>query len=475
LAVFGQAALSPFHKMAVHRSSGESTLAKVRIGNGCGFWGDNLDAPIALAERGRLDYLTLEYLAELTMSILALQKQQNPERGFASDFLDVLDRLAPSLKSQPGLKVITNAGGMNPAACARQSRMVLDRHGLNDRRIGVVSGDDLWPDLDRLLASGEPFTNLDDGGSLQSLLSRVVSANAYLGARPIITALHQGASIVITGRIADASLTVAPAVHELHWGWDDWNRLSSATVAGHLIECGAQATGGLWCNWQDAPDFANVGYPIVEIGADGSFLLSKTPESGGAVNCETITEQLLYEVGDPRAYLTPDVVADFTSVQMQQDGPETVSIRGARGLPATDSYKVSIAYRDGFTASGMLAISGPDARIKAKRCGEMIFSRLERAGAIPEYKNVELLGTNDVVPGVLPVTYEPVEVVLRVSVRDNRRAVVERFTKEIAPLVTSGPPGVTGYATGRPTVREVFGYWPALVSKNMVNARVELM
>jgi hypothetical protein len=450
-------------------------LASVRIGNGCGFWGDNLDAPIALAEGGRLDYLTLEYLAELTMSILALQKQRDPQSGFAGDFLDVLERLAPFLKAQPNLKVITNAGGMNPAGCARQTRAILDRHGLNDRRIGIVSGDDLLPDLDRLLGSGEPFTNLDDGGSLQTVRDRVVSVNAYLGARPIVTALEQGASIVITGRVADASLTVAPAVHELGWSWDDWNRLASATVAGHLIECGAQATGGLWCNWQEAPDLGNVGYPIVEIAADGSFSLTKTPESGGVVNVETVAEQLLYEVGDSAAYLTPDVVADFTSVQVQPVRRDTVGIRDVRGLPATDSYKVSIAYRDGFMASGMLAISGPNAQIKAKECGAIIFSRLWRAGVVPEHKNVELLGTNDVVPGVLPVLFDPLEIVLRVSVRDSRRAVVERFTKEIAPLVTSGPPGVTGYATGRPPVREVFGYWPALVSKKMVTAQVALL
>ncbi len=446
----------------------------IRIGNGCGFWGDNLDAPVLLAEHGRLDYLTLEYLAELTMSILALQKQRDPQAGFAGDFLDVLERLAPILGAQPGLKVITNAGGMNPLACAARARAVLDKAGLADRKIATVSGDDLLPSLDQLLAGGRPLANLDTGQPLARVRDRVVSANAYLGARPIAEALRQGAAVVVTGRVADASLTLGPAAHEFGWAWDDWDRLAGGTVAGHLIECGAQVTGGLWCNWREAPDLACVGYPVAEVAADGSFHITKPPATGGAVNEETVAEQLLYEVGDPAAYLTPDVVADFTSVSLSRAGPDTVRVQGARGRPATDTYKVSIAYRDGFTASGTLVVFGPDAADKARRCGAMILDRLGRAGVVPEHHSVECLGAGAVVPGVVPATGAPPEVVLRVAVRDSRRAVVERFTKEFAPLVTSGPPGVTGYTTGRPPVREVFAYWPALLDKSAVAAEVRL-
>jgi hypothetical protein len=450
-------------------------VERVRIGNGCGFWGDNLDAPIQLAQNGRLDYLTLEYLAELTMSILALQKQRDPKAGFATDFLDVLERLAPILHSQPGLKVITNAGGMNPTACATRARTLLDRVGLTDRVIAVVTGDDLLPRLDQLVADGHALANLDTGEPLTAVRSHVVSANAYLGARPIADALRQGASVVITGRVADASLTLGPAVHELGWGWSDWNRLAAGSIAGHVIECGAQATGGLWCNWREAPDLAEVGYPIAEIDADGSFRITKPPNTGGAVNQETVSEQLLYEVGDPSAYLTPDVVADFTSVRLTDTARDVVEIRGARGAPATDTYKVSIAYRAGFTASGMLVLVGPEATAKARLCGDMIFQRLQRAGVELEHTNVECLGAGDVVPGVLAAAANPPEVVLRVTVRDSRRAPVERFTKEFAPLVTSGPPGVTGYATGRPPVREVFAYWPALLAKDAVQAKCFLV
>jgi hypothetical protein len=449
-------------------------MKRVRVGNGCGFWGDNLDAPVLLAAAGRLDYLTLEYLAELTMSILAHQKQRDPQAGYATDFLDVLERLTPILEAQPGLKVITNAGGMNPPSCAAKARAILDRAGLGERKIGVVSGDDLTPRLDALLAEGHPLTNLDTGEPIATVRPRLVSANAYLGARPIVEALRQGASIVITGRVADASLTLAPAVHELGWKWDDWDRLCAGTVAGHLIECGAQATGGLWINWEEAPDLANVGYPIAEIDEDGTLQITKPEGSGGAVNVETIGEQLLYEVGDPAAYLTPDVVADFTTVTLREVGRDVVQIEGARGKPATDSYKVSCAYRDGWAASGTLTIFGWDAVKKAKLCGAVVLERLRRAGVELQHSNVEALGTGACVPGVVSRVKGPLEVVLRITVRDPRREAVERFTKELAPLVTSGPPGVTGYTSGRPPVREVFAYWPALIAKGAVPAAVGL-
>jgi hypothetical protein len=448
-------------------------MKHLRIGNGCGFWGDNLDAPRELAEQGRLDYLTLEYLAELTMSILALQRQRHPEAGYASDFLDVLQQLAPILRRQPQLKIITNAGGMNPRGCAVRARALLDQAGLTQRRIAIVYGDDLLPRLDELLAQGHAFTNLDTGEPLHTVRERLVSVNAYLGCQPIVHALQQGADVVVTGRVADASLTLAPAVYEFGWKWDDWDRLAAGTVAGHLIECGAQATGGLWCNWQET-DLARVGYPLVDMEDNGTFVLTKPPGSGGAVNRETVAEQLLYEVGDPAAYLTPDVVADFTSVQLTECGPDEVRLSGARGRAATDSYKVSIAYRDGWTASGTLVIAGPAAAEKARHCGEILFARLRRAGFEPAHRNIECLGAGDSVPGVLPKVDAP-EVVLRVTVRDAERAAVERFAKEFAPLVTSGPPGVTGYTTGRPPAREVFAYWPALIAKNAVVPQVEIL
>lgn len=447
-------------------------MQRVRIGNGCGFWGDNVDAPLRLARAGRLDYLTLEYLAELTMSILALLKQRDPAAGYANDFLDVLRRLSPILKDQPDLKVVTNAGGMNPASCAEKAKSIFADAGLADRRIAVVAGDDLLLRLDDLLAAGHPLTNLDTGEPFTAVRDRVVSANAYLGSKPIADALQLGAAVVVTGRVADACLTVGPAVHELGWDWSDVDRLCAATVAGHLIECGAQATGGLWTNWTAVPDLADVGYPIADVAADGSFRIEKPAGTGGAINVETISEQLLYEVGDPAAYLTPDVTADFTTVRLSEPEKDVVAVNSARGRPATGTYKVSAAYRDGYAASGTLVLLGPDAERKARFAGQVLLDRLRAAGVTFPHTLVECLGAGDCVPGVVKATAPPPEVVLRVAVRGPDRAAVERFTKEFAPLVTAGPPGVTGYTTGRPTVREVFAYWPALVAKAAVDPHV---
>ncbi len=444
-------------------------MKRIRIGNGCGFWGDNLDAPIRLAQQGRLDYLTLEYLAELTMSILALLRQRNPDAGYATDFLDVLTRLVPTLESQPNLKIITNAGGMNPRACALAARKIVP-----NARIGIVCGDDLMPNLDELLAGGHPLNHLDSGAPLASLRQRVVSANAYLGSAPIAEALGLGTNIVITGRVADACLTVGPCLHEFGWPQNDWNRLCAGTVAGHLIECGAQATGGLWMNADASTHLETVGYPIAEIADDGSFTLTKPPGSGGRVNLETVAEQLLYEVADPARYFTPDVVADFTTPTFAQTAENVVECHGSKGRPATDTYKVSVAYRDGFAASGMLVIPGPKAASKARRSGEILLERLRLTGCTFEHSNIEALGSGDCVPGVLG-RFDPPEAVLRVSVRDPDKKKVERFTKEFAPLVTSGFAGTTGYTTGRPVVREVFAYWPALIAKSAVHPVVELL
>jgi len=295
-------------------------MKTIRIGNGCGFWGDQLDAPVRLAEAANLDYLTLEYLAELTMSILALLRQRDPKAGYATDVLDVVARLAPQLKKQPDLKIVTNAGGMNPLACAEALRDVLNREGVPGRILGTVTGDDLLPRLDELLASGNELRHLDTGEPLSTVRSRVVSANAYLGSAPIAEALARGANIVVTGRVADAALTVGPCLYEFGWTQDDWHRLSAATVLGHLLECGAQATGGLWMNATDEIDLARVGYPYGDIGRSGTFAVGKPEGTGGAVNLETIAEQLLYEVADPARYITPDVVADFTSVRSSSSG-----------------------------------------------------------------------------------------------------------------------------------------------------------
>jgi len=444
----------------------------VRIGNGAGFLGDNLDAPRLLAEHGSLDYLTLEYLAELTLSILARVREKDPRAGFAGDFLGVLRSLCPTLTAQSGLKLVTNAGGMNPVSCARAAAATLVAAGLESAVIGVVTGDDLGSQLPRLQQAGCKLENLDTGEPLDTQKYPIVSANAYLGARPIVDALAAEARIVITGRVADASLTVGPAIHEFGWDWQDWNRLAAASVAGHVIECGAQATGGLYRHWQDL-DLAHVGYPIAELEADGGVTITKTDRSGGRVSRETVIEQLLYEIGDPRRYLTPDVAVDFTTLEVAQAGTNRVSIRGATGNAAPDHYKASLAYRAGFAASGQLLVCGRDAATKAQACGEMVLARVRQAGFELDRSLIECLGAGQSAPGFQP-TADVREVMLRVSAQDPRREAVERFTKEFAPLIISGPPGLAGYATGRSSVRPVFAYWPALVPKELVPATVEV-
>lgn len=444
----------------------------VRIGNACGFWGDSLDAPARLVEQGKLDYLNLEYLAELTMSILARMRHKDPQLGYATDFIDVLESLAPYLQTQPRLKIVTNAGGMNPAACAVAARAVLSRSGLGIKRIGTVAGDDLMPRLDALLSAGHALNHLDTGAPLETVRDRVVAANAYLGSEPIVAALKRGAEIVITGRVADACLTVAPAAFEFNWKLDDWDRLASATLAGHLIECGAQVTGGLWTHWREGGDYAAIGYPFVDVFADGNFFVGKPDGSGGRVNLETVTEQMLYEVGDPARYFTPDVVADFTSAELRESGPDRVVVAGTRGLPAPKKYKVSIAYRNGYTATGTLSFFGRDAVEKAHSSGEIILEKLRLGGLKFADHLIEVIGAGCVVPGHGQPPASPMEALLRLSVYDSSRDAVERFTKELAPMVTAGLPGTSGYTTGRAIVRDIYAYWPALIDRSAVPAEI---
>ncbi|MDX1946025.1 MAG: acyclic terpene utilization AtuA family protein [Pirellulaceae bacterium] len=457
-------------------------MKTLRIANGAGFLGDWLDAPRRLVERAEVDYLTIEHLAELTMSILARLREKDPEAGYAEDFVEILASLVPALRAQPRLKIIANSGGMNPPACARAAAKVLAQGGLEETSIGVVTGDDLLPRMAELLAAGCQFVNLDTGAPLADLLTSerhagtaIVSANAYLGARPIAEALAGGARIVITGRVADASLTVGPAMHEFGWKWDDWDRLATASVAGHLIECGAQVTGGYSVNWQDYK-LADVGYPIAELSSDGSTIITKPTGTGGAVTRRTVVEQLVYEIGDPRHYQTPDVDCDFTTVSVHEIAADQVQVQGALGREATDTYKVSLAYRDGYQASGNLLVYGPDCAAKGRECGEIILRRCEMAGYQLARTNIELLGSGAGVPGAFfHRKYQPPgELVLRVTAHDPRREALECFARQFAPLITSGPAGLAGYAAGRPQVRPVFAYWPSLVSKSLVPARVEV-
>jgi acyclic terpene utilization AtuA family protein len=450
-----------------------SSRHPVLIGNGQGFWGDSAVGPVQLVTGGPLHYLTLDYLAEVTMSILQKARARNPALGYAPDFVSTVERILPLCRER-NIRIVANAGGVNPRACAEAVAAVAKKAGATGTRIGVVEGDDILHRLPDLLAAGETFTNLDTGEHLGPRAGRVQSANAYLGAAPIVEALADGADIVITGRCADASLTVAPLVHEHGWKLDDHDLIAAATVGGHVIECGTQCTGGNFEDWRRVPDLRNIGYPVLESHHDGTLIVTKHPGTGGLVDVDTVIAQLLYEIGDPRSYVTPDVVADFTSVSVMPDGADRVRITGARGRAPTDTYKVSCTMGDGYKAVGQLTMAGPDAVEKAVLLADLLFDRLGREGVSfdPEQRLVECVGAGVCFAGMDAARDEPPEVVLRVAVRSNDKAAVERFGMEVASMLLSGPPGATGFAGGRPKAAEVLAHWPALVARASIPATV---
>jgi hypothetical protein len=448
----------------------------VRVASGQGFWGDWLDAPRRQVEGGPVDYLMLDYLAEVTMSILQKQKERDPAMGYARDFIGAMESVLPAVVER-GVRVVANAGGVNPVACARAVLEVARQREAEGRlKVGVVTGDDLLPRLDELIASGHPLANMETGEPLDAVRDRVLSANAYIGSTPIVEALARGANVVVTGRSTDTALTMAPLRHEFGWAADDWNRLAAGIIAGHIIECGAQCSGGnCLFDWRNVPDLANVGYPIVEAHADGTFVVTKHPGTGGWINVPSVTEQLVYEMGDPHSYITPDVVADFTSIRLAPDGDDRVRVFGITGRPATDKLKVSIAYRAGFKAVGSLVYAWPDALEKAQLADRVLRERLDAMGLRFDQLLSEYVGVSATHGPLVPRTGEAPEVQWRIGVRSSDRRAVERFTREIAPLVLNGPPSVTGFAGGRPKVEEIVAYWPALVDKSVVRTQVEIL
>ena len=449
----------------------------LRIASGQGFWGDWLEAPVRQVEGGPIDFLMMDYLAEVTMSILQKQRARDPKLGYARDVVPLMQRILPRIVER-GIRVTTNAGGVNPEACAGAVADAARSLGLQGRlKIGVVSGDDILPRIDELLAKGIALAEMDSGRPLSEVRSRVLSANAYLGAAPVVEALREGAQVVITGRVTDTGLTLAPLIHGFGWAADAWDLLAAGTIAGHIIECGAQCSGGNFQGgWPGVALLEDVGYPIVAAEADGSFVVTKHPGTGGTVTVASVTEQLLYEMGNPREYITPDCVADFTTIRLEQAGTDRVRVSGIRGYPATELLKVSIAYAAGYKAVGTLVYVWPDAFAKAREADRVLRARLERLGLAYEEILTEYVGVN---AAHGPLAGEPSpdhpEVQLRVGVRSTDRSAVERFTRELAPLILNGPPSVTGFAGGRPKVEEIVAYWPALVPKREIHPVVRIV
>lgn len=448
----------------------------IRIASGQGFWGDLPIAPVNQAKKGPIDYLVMDYLAEVTMSIMQKQRMKNPNWGYARDFVGVVEQVLPEIEKD-GIKVISNAGGVNPQACKDEILKIAKEKGYKNLKVAVVDGDDILPTIEDLIADGHQLKNMETGEPITTVKDQLLSANIYFGCQPIVEALRLGADVIITGRVTDTGLTLAPMIHEFGWEADDFDKMSVGTIAGHILECGAQASGGNFTDWEKVEDFADIGFPIVEAYPSGEFFVTKHEGTGGLVSAQTVKEQLLYEIGDPKDYITPDVVADFTSIHVEDISENRVRVHGIKGAPFTDSYKVSASYNDGYKLSATLVYCWPDALKKAQKGAEILEKRAENLGLNLTEFNKEYIGYNGV--DERPINDDPAnddldEIQMRISVTGPKKQDLDRFGTEIAPLILTGPSGVTGFAGGRPKASDVVAYWPALLAKEAVKPRVTI-
>ncbi len=451
-------------------------MKKVRVAGGQGFWGDLLAAPVDQVRKGPIDYLMLDYLAEVTMSIMQKQRSRDPDAGYARDFVTLIEEILPDCVEK-NIKVLSNAGGVNVEGCAEKIREVAINSGNTGLNIGVITGDDILGRLAEFIDKGIEINNMETGEPLTSIIDRVQAANVYLGAAPLVEALDKGAQIIVGGRLTDTGLTLAPIMHEFGWSFENWDQLATGTIAGHIIECGGQCSGGnCQYDWKNIPDLEDIGFPIIEAYENGEFVVTKHDDTGGRINIQSVKEQLLYEMGDPHEYITPDVIADFTTIKLAEDGENRVRVSGIKGKPKTEFYKVSIAYLDGWKSVGTLVYSYPEAYEKAKAADTILRKRLDRLGLQFDVILTEFVGVNATHGHLSGEPREDIpEVQLRVGVRGKNRDHVARFTKEIAPLILTGPPGVTGFAGGRPKVEEIMAYFPALLPKTLIETTVEIL
>lgn len=444
----------------------------LRIGCASGFWGDSEAGAAQLVTRGDIDYLVFDFLAEITMSLLARARAKSPDAGYAPDFVRIISSLAGELKLR-GIKVVSNAGGVHPRACAEALAKQLQAQGI-DLKIAVIEGDDLSARAEEFRAAD--VREMFSGAAMQS---QFLSVNAYLGAQPIAAALDAGADIVITGRVVDSAVTLAPLVHEFGWSWTDWDKLATGSLAGHVIECGTQATGGLFTDWERVPGWDDMGFPIAECDASGqSFVLTKPANTGGLVAPASIAEQIIYEIGDPAAYLLPDVSCDFRNVLLVQEGPQRVRISGARGRPAPASYKVSATYTEGWRVLSTLMIGGRDAARKALRVGESILQRTrrmfsEKGWADYSETSLEVLGAESTY-GPHARTGDSREVILKIAAKHASRDALELLAREIAPSATAMAQGITGFAAGRASPSPVVRLFSFLTDRSLVRASVNM-
>jgi len=443
----------------------------VKIANAQGFWGDSVNAPIEMLKYGDFDYLTLDYLAEVTISIMQRQKLKNPNLGYAKDFVDLVVGNIDLIKKN-NIKIITNAGGANPIACAKEIKSIIGDE--NQIKIAVINGDDIFDDLESYVDSVDDFSNMDTKEKFDLVKDKITSANVYVDSFCIKDALKLDADIVLCGRVTDPGLSLGALLYEYNWKKDDYDKLASGTLAGHIIECGAQCTGGNFSDWKNVDDYDSIGYPIINVYESGDFYVSKPENSGGLLNKYTVIEQILYEMGDPQMYISPDVIVDFTSFEILELN-NSVFIKNVKGKKPTDTYKVSLSYENGYKATGQLTVTGPDVYEKAVRTSEIIWNRLKRYNIEFSDKKTEFLGYSSCHKDIVPLPKNTNEIVLRLSVKDNDLNKIKSFSKEIAPVITNGPSGITGFSGGRPKAQNIIAYWPALISKNKIKTNVVIV
>jgi Acyclic terpene utilisation family protein AtuA len=451
-------------------------LKTVRLGAGMAFWGDSIKPAIQMVQSADIDYLCCDHLAELTMSILSKRMERDPDAGYTPDIVDLMRAVLPKCLER-GIKIISNAGGANPRSCALRVAEVCKELGLSGVRIGVVTGDDIREGIDTLMAEGVSFASIDTGAGLDSVRERLTHANVYVGADGIVEALEAGADIVICGRVTDVALYIGPMRHEFGWAADDWHRLGIAAGVAHCIECGAQATGGLYAGgWQHVEGMADIGYPIAEVSEDGSAVITKTPGSGGEVTVGTVSEQMVYEILDPGNYLTADVTGDFSGIALEQVGPDRVKVSGLTGKPAPATLKVNMGYRAGFIGTAQWTYTWPDAYLKAKRSISLLEERLAAVDFQAEATRVEWVGHNSM---WAPLVGEPddadlLEVTVRYAARCPSREQARKVFSELVPICNNGPAGLGGLGTRLP-ITELFAVWPCLISRDHIKISVDLV
>lgn len=450
-------------------------MRKIRIGAAQGFYGDTIEPAIAAAKYGNVDYLSFDCLAELTMAILVKDKMKDPNLGYTRDITTSMYALLPFVKEK-GIKLLTNAGGINPLSAQKEIIRVAKSLGLDDLKVAVVTGDNILEDFAEYEAEGISFDHMETGEKIDDVKDHLLFANAYLGSMPIVEALRQGADIVVTGRTTDTAQFLAPLIYEYNWSEKDWDRLASGVFMGHLLECSAQSTGGNFSgDWELVESPENIGYPIAEVSESGEFFITKAEECGGLVTVDTVREQMLYEIHDPSAYITPDVIVDLTGVQLEEIGKNKVQISGVKGKEKPTHLKVVMGYEDGYMGQALMGFSWPDALKKARKTNEVLRKQMMLKGLEYEEIHSSYLGY-DSMHG--PLAKEPDEnlneVYLRVAVKSKSKKDAAQLSRLFPPLFLNGPPSAGAFYGNIPP-RQLLGMWSALMPREIVEKRTKVI